>query len=707
MAKKRKVTPMDDDAVLAHVQHWLNDSLDFNTSELSAQRAASLNYYFGNKFGNEEFGKSQVVTRDVQETVDWIMPSLMKVFTSGGQVVKFEPQTEEDVPQAEQETEYINHVFTRKNDGFKVLYDMFQDALLMKTGVAKVFVENVESPVFDVYDGIDEETMMLILDTPGVEAIAHTDNGDGTHALKTKKVSSRREIKAVAVNPENFLIDRNATSIKDSVFCCHREEKTISWLRAVGVPEDVLDTLPFDGMDWMDTSPEKLTRDSFDGAGDFAYHTEANEHEANRRVWVNECYVNLDVDGDGFSELRRIVVAGNHIISNTEFDVKPFADINSHRIAHKFHGMSIYDKIKDIQEMRSALMRDIFDNIKRNNTGRWAVVDGQVNLEDMLSNEAAGIVRVKSQDAIRPMTSPQLSQEAYNMLDRLENDRGKRTGVSDQSRGLDSNTLHSNQAASSVNQVMTAAEQQIDLIARMFAETGVKQLFQLLHDYSVKYQDREEVFNLRGKFVAVNPSMWRNRNDLTVTVGIGNMNKDQQLMHLMRMFEQTQAVIAGGGMGILTSEKHIYNLLKEMTENAGYKDVSKYWRDPESPEAQQAQKAKEEAESKPGPDEIKAQADMQRAQSDAMAKQAEAQMKQAEAQIRMAEIELKKQEATISLREMALKEQQMELDREKFMWQRARDEAEFELETQQARAVALGDGQVPATKKARKAPVNS
>lgn len=701
----KKIEPMDDTEVLSYVEHWLNDSLDFASSELSYQRSESMKYYFGLPFGNEQEGKSRVVTRDVQETVDWIMPSLMKVFTSGGQVVKYEPQTAEDVAQAEQETEYVNYLFTRKNDGFKLMYDWFQDALLMKTGVMKVYVEEEIHPIFDIYDGLTEEQVVEILSDPDTEALAQTDNRDGTFALKVKKTTRRKKIKADCVEPENFLIERTAQCVQDANFVCHREEKTVSELREMGVPEDVLEQMPFDSFDFADSSPEKLARENFDGSNQFQYSS-AELSEATRRLWINDCYVNLDVDGDGFAELRRIIYCGTHIIFNEPYDCKPFAVINSHRIAHKFHGMSVYDKIKDIQEIRSTLMRNIMDNIYRNNNGRYSVLDGQVNMDDLLSNEAAGIVRVKSQEAIKPLTVPQLTTDAYNMLDRLESDRAKRTGVSDQSRGLDGNTLHSNQAAMSVNQVMSAAEQQIDLIARMFAETGVKDLFQLLHDFAIKYQDQEEVFQLRGEFVKVTPADWRNRSDLTVTVGIGNMNKDQQLMHLMRMFEQAQAVIAGGGMGILVTEKNIYNLLKEMAENAGYKDVSKYWTDPDSPEAQEAARQKAEADSKPSPEEIKAQADMQRAQADAMAKQAEAQAKQLEYQLKMAEIELKKQEATIRLREISIKESQMQLDREKFAWERARDEAEFVLEQEQRRAAALGDGKVPVTKTTRKKAVN-
>jgi hypothetical protein len=688
---------MNDDEVLSQVKNWLNDSLDFNTSELSHQRAESMKYYFGQPFGNELPGKSKVVTRDVQETVDWIMPSLMKVFTNGGNVVKYEPQTAEDVPQAEQETEYVNYLFNRKNPGFKIMHDWFQDTLMYKTGITKVFVEKTPTPTFDFYDGLDEETLQEIVSDPNTEVLALTQKGDGTYLVKVKVTKERSDIKIVCIPPENFIINRNATCLDDATFMAHREEKTISDLRAMGVPEDVLDALPYDEYEFADSSPERLAREAFDGTGQFQFGS-ASDPVANRKAWVTECYCYIDADGDGYAELRRIVIVGDFIIDNTEWDSFPFADLSAYPLAHKFHGMSVYDKIKDIQDLRSALMRNVMDNIYRQNTGRWAVLDGAVNLEDLMTNEANGIVRMKSLNAVTPLPTPQLAGDVYNMMDRLEADRGKRTGVSDRSRGLDDNTLHSNQAATSVNQLMTAAEQQIDLIARIFAETGVKRLFQLLHEHAIKHQNQEEVFELRGQWVKVNPANWRSRTDMTVTVGIGNMNKDQQLIHLGRMWEMAQAVVSNGGMGILITEQNIYNILKEMTENAGYKDVSRYWNDPSSPQGQQALKQKAEADAKPKPDDIKAQAQMATAQATGQKHQADAMQAQSTTQLQMAELELKKQEAVLKAREMSLKEDQLALEREQFQWERAKNEAEFELERNQQRAVALGDGKVPASK---------
>lgn len=686
MAKK-KIKPMSEEEVLGYVNNWINDAVDYDASELSQQRANGLSYYLGEPLGNEQEGKSKVVSRDVQETVDWIMPSLMKVFTSGDSVVQFTAQNEDDVPQAEQETEYVNWLFLRKNPGFTILHDWFQDALIMKTGIVKVQVEEQDHPKFDYFTGLDEETMLEVIAEDDVEVLAQTVHPNGTYDLRLKTTDRRREIKVVNVPPEEFIIQRDAKCIEDSQFCGHRPVVTKSDLRLMGVPENILDGIQYDSFDRTDSSPEALVRDHFDGTGDAGYAT-GPEADASLQTRLTECYVHLDVDGDGFAELRRIVLVGDHIVSNEEASCKPFADISAHRIAHKFFGMSIYDKIKDIQEIRSTLMRNILDNIYNLNNGRYSVVEGQVNLDDLLSNRQGGVVRVKALNTIDSLPTPALGGEVYGMLDRLEADRGKRTGVTDRSRGLDANTLHSNQAATSVNQLMTAAEQQIDLIARMFAETGVKRLFTLLHEFCIKYQDQEEVFQLRGKFIKVNPSNWRERFDLSVTVGIGNMNKDQQLLHLTRMMEMAQTVVNNGGMGILITETNIYNLLKEITQNAGFKDVAKYWTDPESPEAQQAKKAREEAESKPKPDEIRAQAESTRAQADAQAKQAEAQVK-------LAEIELKQKELTVKLREISLKEAELDLEKERFAWERARDEAEYSLEREQQRAVHIGDNTVP------------
>ena len=254
MAKRKKLKPMNDEEILGYVNNWISDAVDYDASELSQQRADALSYYFGEPLGNEQPGKSRVVSRDVQETIDWIMPSLMKVFTSGDSVVQFQPQNEDDVPQAEQETEYVNWLFMRKNPGFTIMHDWFQDALMMKTGITKVHVEENEYPKFDYFTGLDEETVMEIVSEPDVEVLGRTDNGDGTYDIKIKSVKKCRNIKVCNVPPEEFMIDRDARSLDDAQFVGHRPSVTKSQLRLMGVPEDVLEGIQYDSYDRTDSA---------------------------------------------------------------------------------------------------------------------------------------------------------------------------------------------------------------------------------------------------------------------------------------------------------------------------------------------------------------------------------------------------------------------------------------------------------------------
>ena len=681
MAKTKKMT---DEDIVGELSNYISDSLSYNQSELAEQRADSLSYYLGNPFGNEIEGKSQVVTRDVQETVDWIMPSLMKVFTGGDTVVQFTPQNADDVPLAEQETEYINYLFLRRNPGVEIMYDWFQDALINKNGIVKVYVEETSTPKYDYYLGLNDQQVVEILSDPEAELIEKTEV-EGAYDIKVRTTKTKRDIKVCNVPPEEFVINKEARSIAESTFVAHRPKVTKSDLYKMGVPEkDIEEKIQFDSYDFLDSTPELLVRSNIDGTG--APDPLTTTSGGNETTRLTECFINLDVDGDGIAELRRIVLIGdNYLWENEEASCKPFASICANRIAHKFFGMSVYDKIKDLQEIRSVLMRNILDNVYNLNNGRYGVVEGQVNLDDLMTNQSGGVVRLKAINALSPLPVPALGGDVYNMLDRLEAERAKRTGVSDTSRGLDEGTLHSNQAASAVTQVMTASEQQIELLARMFAETGVKNLFQLLHDFAIRFQDQEEVFQLRGQFISVNPANWRDRTDLTVTVGIGNMNKDQQLAHLMRMFEIAQTVVNNGGMGILVSEKNIYNMLKEMTINAGYKDVTRYWTDPDSPESKQTKQAQSEQQS---PEDKLAEAEKIKAQSDAAEKQAKTELE-------AAKLELEKEKIALLNREMSLKEAQQELERNKFEWEMAKNEAEYNLESEQNRAAAIGDLQTP------------
>lgn len=678
---------MDESELVSILGSYIAQSSAYQETEVNKQMAEGLKYYYGQPLGNEVEGGSTVVSKDVSDAVDWIMPSLMNIFGNGEKVVEYEPQGPEDAEEAAQATDYVNYIYNTRCDGFSITYQWFKDALICKNGIVKHYWEETEEPQFDYYAGLDAEALELLLADEGVDLLEKSEAVDGTFDVKISKIVTKGEIKIENVPPEEFLINNEAKSIKDAEFVAHRRQVTPSDLRKIGIPEEDIEMLSFSDENWGVQEQVYTARHSIDSTDQLINSSVMNQEQ--RKIWLYECYVMVDYDGDGISELRRILYADNKALTNEEWDMKPFSALTPNIISHKFYGLSLYDQLKDLQEIKTTLLRNLLDNMYRINNGRYAVLDGQVNMRDLLRSRSGGVVREKVSGAVRPLETPKLPTESFQMLGYLDTLVENRSGASSRTNGMDDNVLHSNQASSAVNQIMTAAQQKQKLIARVFAETGVKQLFSNLYSLITKYQDKEDVYRLRNKFVKVNPASWRTKHNVIVMTGIGNDNKDQQLLHLQRMWEMTQGIMNSGGMNILTDYEKLYNLLVETTKNAGYRNYDDFWKDPTTPEAQQAIKALMEAQSKPSPDEIKANAE---AQSKQAKSQNDARSLQVDAEARMRELEIREREVAVKERELSIKEEEMEIARGQLQVDTYAKVADATLEKEQGRPVAIGNG---------------
>lgn len=692
-----KIIKMDDDALITHVNRLADDAKDYIDSSLMENWAQSQKYYFGDKMGNEKKGQSQVVSKDVSDAIDWMMPSLMDIFTGGDEAVKFEPRTPEDVAEAQQKTDYINYLFYRKNKGFMTLHNFFKDALMFKLGIVKHYFEEEVKVSTELYSGLDEQDLENLLMDEDVELIERTDVEDGTIEVRISRKEVTSGVKVEGVPPEEFLVDRWAKSVDEATFVGQRTQMTKSELRSLGFKDEQLADLPWGNEQYYGTDRLRMVREAYNGNFTQGFD-DPEAGEANEKVWVVEAYVRIDYDGDGLAELRKIMFVGNTLLSNEEWDLIPFSTITPNPIQHELFGQSVYDAVKDIQDVKTALLRNQLDNMYLINKGRWVVVDGQVNLNDLQNNVPGGIIREKMQGALRPLDPPMLPQGTYEMTGYMDELKTNRTGVSARTQGLDDKVLNSHTGASQVNKVMSVAEQRLKLVARIFAETGVKDMFSNIAKLVTKYQNKEEVFRLNGQFVRINPASWKYDSELRITVGMGTKDKDQQAMLLQRLMEMQQTVINNGGMGILTNETKIYNLLKEFTDNAGYKDVEKFWLDPTTEEAQQAKQALMQAQSKPKPDEIKANAEAQKKQADAqkdqMQLQQEQKFKEMEMQMAQLEMQLKEREMSLKEREAALEEDKQDMERDKFEWQKQVQIAEVVLEKEAGKAVSIGDNKL-------------
>ena len=554
-------------------------SLGYIGGTLSADRAKAMDYYFQSPFGNEVEGRSQVVTSDVADTVDWILPSLLRIFTAGPEVVRFDPTGPEDEDQAAQATDYVNHVFSVENPGFMILMAWFKDALLQKNGIVKVWRDEGDKWKVENYPSLQPEEAELLAGDPDVEVISKTENEDGTLGLSVRHKRPYGKSTVSGVPPEEFLISRDARSIMDARFLGHRVRKMASDLIDEGYPRKLIDSIP--GEETNDRTEEREARDRYEDNEDDA--TGASMDRSTRRIVVTEGYLRVDYDGDGVAELRMITMAGNEILENEPVDDHPFADLTPIPMPHKWAGRSVADLVMDLQLIRSTILRQMLDNLYLVNNARMEVVADQVNLDDLLTSRPGGIVRTRAAGMVKPIEVPPVFQHAMPALEWLSAEKEKRTGVTSYNQGVDANSL--NKTAHGLQNILNQAQQRIELIARVFAETGVRRLFKLILRCEAKHQTKEKLIRLRNKWVPMDPRTWSSEMDCSVAVGLGTGNRDQMLMQLMNIGGIMKEYIAlqGGVEGPFVSRQNLWNWNKAVTENSGFKSPETFFSDPTQP----------------------------------------------------------------------------------------------------------------------------
>ena len=624
--------------LLTKINAEITDSLSYD-GEISEQREKAQEYYYALPFGNEVDGRSQYVDSTVQDTIEWIKPSLMRIFGSGDEFVKFTPHGPEDVDAAAQATDYVNYVFSKDNNGWEIMYSWFHDALLQKNGIVKVWWDEYEEPQREEYQNLSDMEFGYLITSDDVEVLEHTviESDDGIsepyHDVVIIRNNYDGRVRIENVPPEEFLISREAKSIEDARFVCHRVRKTLSELRIMYPDQDFGPEDLGSGDDDAYFSAERLSRYEFDDSENYGFG--GNEEEALREYWLHESFIKTDYDEDGIAELRKVCSVGSYIFSNEEIDKKPFVSITPLKIPHKFFGLSIADLVMDLQLIKSTLMRNLMDNAYNQNFGRYAVMEGQANLDDLLTQRPGGIVRVKSPNAVMPLATPPLEPYSFQMLGYLDEVREARSGVNKNTQGINADALTSHTTATAVNAVMTNAQSRVELIARQFAETGVKQLMNCIYELLLKYQDKERVVMLRNEWVPVRPDMWSDKMDCTVSVALGNGSKDQQMAHLSQMLSFASQAMQGG-LPIVT-EQNMYNLGAALIKAMGYQNVDDFLTPPPPPQqgqptpeqqsaAMEQQNKMKELEIKQGELQVK----MMKVQQDAQDAQVDAQLKAAE-----------------------------------------------------------------------------
>ena len=641
--------PMDEGQIESIARDAVSDAIDFIESEVAEDRIKAQRYFDGEVDLGHEEGRSRIVSTKVRDTIRNIKPSLMRVFLSNDQFVQFVPASTEDVEAAETATKFVHSQFSEKN-GYQVINDVFHDALLKKAGIVKVYWDEYAKQSTHEYTNLTDPEFTLLGQEDDVDIIEHEvvyevrmdEMGMEVqipfHNAKIVRTKTEGTLRCDSVPPEEFFIDRNSKSIDDFYVCGHRTEMRAGDLIAMGYDPDIVSALS--GISDHDTMAEA---EDFERRGYEQEEDEDIRDPSMRKVAVTEAYMRMDVEGTGTAQLYKITMGGGQyqLLDYEPWDEVPFAVFESDPEPHAFFGRSIADLIIEDQDASTSILRGILDNIAMTNNPRLSMIEGQVNIDDLLNNEIGGIVRMKDPNAVQQLQVPFAAGQVLGAAQYYDQLIESKTGVSKASVGLDPDALQ-NQTATAARLTASAAAGHIEVIARNLAEGGMTRMFKLMLKLLAENSPEEQMMRISGEmFAPVDPRSWNTNMAISVNVGLGTGKEDERLAAYQQTLQtQMQIYQAYGAQNGIVTLTNIRNTLADMLAITGVRNSDRYY-SPMNPQIEQQlmmqaqQMAAQQQQMQQDPNQILAQAQIQ----------AETIRAQAKAQSDLAKIQLDAQKA--------------------------------------------------------------
>jgi hypothetical protein len=667
-----------DAELLTIVQDEKRRSIGFDantgtSSELTADRERALNYIKGEMTDVPSLpNRSSAVSTDVADTIETWLSDMVEVLAGGEDVVTFQPSGEADEQQARQETDYVSHVFFNENAGFMTLYTMLKDAGQTKTGVVTWWEDDVPAPEPTQFAGQTEAQVGMIYLTDEVKSGAYTiedvqpsqqvgPQGEQLFDL-TVVPKPRKRVRVAAVSPSDFSVAADTVALRDTTYCAMRNRPRAQDLLAEGVDPDIVDRLP------PYSSNNNTEQQARDTAGEHSSGVSEGGVGDLRQVEVFKHYIRLVQPPENVPKIWCLRTSNDDavLIDKTEVDEVPFAAITPYPVTHRFYGESIADKTMEPQKIRTSLTRIALDSayFALNQRNEVSENDSSENtIPDLLRNEPGMPVRSKTGHAVTSIQAGSLSFDPFNALEYFATVIEARTGVVRNAQGLNPDTLHD--TASGASMMATAAQKRIALMARIFAETGIKDMYLGIHAMLRRIGGMTDTIRLRGSWVDVDPTGWGQRNDMTVEVGVGSSGRQRDLQAMNLVIDQQAKVVEmqGGATGPLVTLKNLYASAIRVTQKAGLKTPEDFWTDPE--QAEQEPKPP----TPPSPEQQQAAAEAQQDQANTAAQlqldqgklQLDQQKVQGETQVHVARLQLEQRK--IELDEAKLELEKMERDR--------------------------------------------
>ena len=665
---------MTDESLLSFLEAEQDSSFQHSSGTLSAEREQSARDYRRAPYGNEEEGRASVVSSDVFDQVEAMLPDLVDVFVSTDKAVVFEPVGPEDEQGAKQATDACNYVFYKQNPGFLILYAAAKDALLLKTGGVKWWWDERRTVSYSTHTADEMQLAMHLMSNPDVEVIEQEEAEPDPQAMqqrqqaemqaaqqgmqlppeprrlrvKLKKVETKGRVCIAPIPPDELYVSTRHTSVMmdDCPYVAHVSQRTLSDITQMGFKVTVDDV-------------RAAKDESTTGDREFReYDNELNSQDDNEldesmiRGWLREEFVLVDFDGDGIAERRRVVRLGKKLLENVECGHVPIAAWTPYILTHRFHGLSVADLVGDVQRISTDILRSQLDNLSlASNQETVVLTDSQGNpladLDDLLNRRPGGVLRERVQGAIRPYTERWQGIEAMPMIEQVNRMKQNRTGHIPFTSSLDADAL--NKTATQTTKESNAVQKRTKMMARIMAEALVAPMFRGIFKTLLDYSMESMSFRLNGSYVQVDPQEWRDGYDMTINVGIGTGDTQEQMAYLTQIAQAQFAAMQTPFGGRVVTEQNFYACQARLAEKAGFKNPGEFWTDPS--------KLPPPEPPPPDPKVQLEQAKLQASAQEAQAKRQDDQQRfQAEAQTQMA-VDKNRQE-------MEARQKQLELQQE-------------------------------------------
>jgi len=578
MTSKKEYKKLDDEHIVTLIDDNVKRSVGYYDSEISVERTRVYDFYNSTLPKPAHDGNSKYVSQSVWNQVESMKAALLETFSSGSKIVKFDPQDQNDVQNANIATAYADYVAFRQNDLYSVMQSVIHDGLVARNGIAKVFWDSKTDFTTEYFEDLSQDEFDLLIAEDTVEIVEQIEDEIGlmSGSINVYRDSSQVTIETIA--PEEFLIEPQAMSLDTVNFCAHRTRKTLSELRMEGYDEKLIDKIGDHSDVDQETDPEVLARHD-QISSDRGFNASGYQDQV-RSVQVIEAYIMLDVDGKtGVAELYRVIKAGNSLLDKRKVNRKPFVSFAPLPIPHAFFGANFGDKVVPTQAATTVLTRSILDHAMITNNPRYTVIKGGLsNPRELIDNRVGGIVNVTRPDAIAPMMQSQLNPFVYQTLKLLDENLEDATGVSRISQGTNKDAVSKQNSAAMIESLASMSQQRQKVIARNFATQFLKPLYQEIYQLVIENEEEEKIIELAGQYITVDPASWTDRRDISISLHLGygeQATEAEKYLGMHTNFSQDP------NLARMYQPENQYALVSKIMDLTGIKNVAEYLTPPD------------------------------------------------------------------------------------------------------------------------------